>query len=225
MDNMQRTLLHKSGKYLSLNANRLRQAVARQYGLVARRPDGDFPFPVGRAFAERLGYAPDILNTLPQAAVESFTGISNPVALADLRSGETVLDLGCGAGCDTILIGRQVGPMGRAIGIDLAPEMVNKAKANTAEAGLSQVDIYLAPAEQLPLASNTVDAAIVNGIFNLCASKEAVAAEIWRVLKPGGRLLVSEIVLQMPDDGTTTFQVCSLADAPSPEEALAKWFS
>lgn len=209
----------------SLNADALRRAVAQQYGRVAAQPDGDFPFPVGRAFAESLGYRPDLLDTLPASAVESFTGISNPLAFAGLQPSETVLDVGCGAGVDTLLIARQVGPTGRVIGVDLAPEMVDKARANAASLGLAQVDIHLAPAERLPLNNDTVDAVIVNGIFNLCPDKEAVAAEIWRVLKPGGRLLVSEIVLQLPEDEAATFQTCSLADAPSPEEALAQWFS
>lgn len=208
----------------SLNADTLRQAVARQYGQVAVRPDGDFPFPVGRTFAESLGYPPDLLDTLPPSAVESFTGISNPLVFADLQPGEVVLDLGCGAGVDTILMARQVGPAGRVIGVDLAPEMVNKARTNAADQGLSRVDIRLAPAEKLPLDDDSVDAVVVNGIFNLCASKEVIAAEIWRVLKPGGRLLVSEIVLQMSDE-KAALQVCSLGDAPSPEEALAQWFS
>jgi len=208
-----------------LNTDTLSQAVARQYGQVAVRPNGDFPFPVGRTFAESLGYPSNLLDTLPSSAVESFTGISNPLAFANLKSGEVALDLGCGAGVDTILIARQVGAAGRVVGVDLSPEMVNKARANAAEQGLSQVDIRLAPAEKLPLDDNSVDAAVVNGIFNLCASKEAIAAEIWRVLKPGGRLLASEIVLQLPDDETTVFQTCSLGDAPSPEEALAQWFS
>lgn len=208
-----------------LNTDALRQAVARQYGQVANRPDGDFPFPVGRAFAERLGYDPEILATLPVSAVDAFTGISNPLALAGLQAGETVLDLGCGAGVDTLLIARQVGPAGRVIGVDLAPEMVDRARRNIIAEGLSQIDIHLAPAEKLPLADNRVEAVIVNGIFNLCASKEAVAAEIWRVLKPGGRLLVSEIVLQWPAEAVTAFQACALADTPSPEATLAKWFS
>jgi len=209
----------------TLSSDALRQAVARQYGQVAIRPDGEFPFPVGRAFAEEIGYKPEILDTLPVSAVDAFTGISNPLALADLQAGETVLDLGCGAGVDTLLIARQVGPAGRVIGVDLAPEMVDRARHNITVQGLTQVDIYLGPAEHLPLDDNSVDAVIVNGIFNLCPSKEAVAAEIWRVLKPGGRLLVSEIVLHLPDEAVASFQACSLADVPSPEATLAKWFS
>ncbi len=209
----------------AINRDTLRQAVARQYGQVAVEPEGNFPFPVGRAFAESLGYPSNLLDTLPPSAVASFTGISNPVAFANLQAGEVVLDLGCGAGVDTILMARQVGPTGRVIGVDLAPEMVNKARANAAGQGLSQVDIRLALAEKLPLDGDMVDAVIVNGIFNLCASKEVIAAEIWRVLKPGGRLLVSEIILHTLGEEVSSLQVCSLGDAPSPEEALAQWFS
>ncbi len=206
-----------------MKADSLQEAVARQYGQVAAQPDGDFPFPVGRDFAERLGYAPELLDTLPETAVSRFTGISNPLLFADLQPGETVVDLGCGAGMDLILSARQVGENGRAIGIDLAPEMINAARAHTA--GLPQAEIHLAPAEALPLPDNSVDAVIVNGIFNLCPNKERVAAEIWRVLKGNGRLLVSEIILQLTDDEATHYQTCSLGSGGSPEEALAKWFS
>ena len=208
-----------------MNTDTLRQAVARQYGQVAAQPAGKFPFPVGRDFAEELGYAPDLLDTLPETAVARFTGISNPLAHANLQPGETVLDLGCGAGMDLILSARQVGEDGYAIGIDLAPEMVDSARRHVADQALTHVEVHLAPAEDLPLSDDSVDAVIVNGIFNLCPSKEAVASEIVRVLKPGGRLLVSEITLHLSDEEAAYYQVCSLGDRPSPEEALAKWFS
>jgi SAM-dependent methyltransferase len=209
----------------SFDGTALRRAVAQKYGQVAVRPAGDHPFPVGRAFAETVGYSSQVLDSLPSAAVESFTGISNPLAYADLRPGEAVLDLGCGAGTDTLLAARQVGPTGWVIGVDLAEEMVAKARGNVAALNLSHAEIRLAAAEDLPLDDQTMDAVIVNGIFNLCPSKEAVATEIWRVLKPGGRLLVSEIVLQMPDEEAAAFQPASLANTSSPEAALAKWFS
>jgi SAM-dependent methyltransferase len=206
-----------------MKSDTLQQAVAQQYGQVAVQPDGQFPFPVGRDFAEKLGYAPELLDTLPEAAVSRFTGISNPLIFADLQPGETVVDLGCGAGMDLILSARQVGENGRAIGIDLAPEMVDAARAHTA--GIPQAEVHLAAADSLPLENNSVDVVIVNGIFNLCPSKERVAAEVWRVLRGNGRLLASEIILQMTDDEATDFEVCSLGDASAPEAALAKWFS
>lgn len=207
------------------NAEALHQAVAGQYDRVARQPEGAHPFAVGRAFAEGLGYPADLLDSLPAAAVAAFTGISYPLASAELQPGETVLDVGCGAGMDTILAARQVGPTGQVIGLDLAPAMVERAQATVAEAGLTQVEIRLGLAEAIPLEEETVDAVIVNGIFNLCPGKEAVAAEIWRVLKPGGRLLVSEIFLQIPDAEAASFPTCSLLDNNAPEEALAQWFS
>jgi arsenite methyltransferase len=184
----------------NMTADDIRAAVAETYGRVARQPNGQHPFPVGRAFAESLGYPPEVLDGLPSQAVEAFTGISFPLRYADLQPGETVLDLGCGAGMDTILMARQVGPAGKVHSLDRCADMLERARASAALAGLKNVTFHLAPAETIPLDDGSVDAVITNGILNLCPSKEIVVDEIHRILRPGGRLLVSEIMLLVGDD-------------------------
>ena len=179
----------------TMTSDAIRAAVAEQYGRVARQPAGQHPFPVGRAFAESLGYPPDVLDSLPHSAVDAFAGISYPLARANLQPGETVLDLGCGAGMDTILIARQIGPTGWVHSLDLSADMLECARANVTAAGLDNVTFHQKPAEEIPLGENTLDAAIINGILNLCPMKEVVVGEVQRVLRSGGRLLVSEIVL------------------------------
>ncbi len=179
----------------AMTAEAIRVAVAEQYGRVARQPAGQHPFPVGRAFAESLGYPAAVLDSLPRSAVDAFAGISYPLAYADLQPGETVLDLGCGAGLDTILIARQIGPKGWVHSLDLSDKMLQSARASVAMAGLDNVTFHQTPAEEIPLGAGSVDAVIINGLLNLCPVKESVVSEVQRVLQSGGRLLVSEIVL------------------------------
>ncbi len=207
-----------------LTPNELRTAVAEQYGKVALQPRGRFPFPVGRAFAESLGYPPGLLNTLPRAAVDAFAGISYPLKFADLQPGERVLDLGCGAAMDTILSARQVGPTGHVYGLDLSEAMLECARANVAAAGLGNVTLHRAPAEEIPVEGGSVDVVVVNGIFNLCPNKEAVMKEVYRVLHPGGRAIVSEIVLREDDDASWVGSTCDLGDGKLSGQSLDKWF-
>jgi len=207
-----------------LTPDAIRAAVADQYGRVARQPDGRFPFPVGRAFAESLGYSPEVLDSLPQRAVDAFAGISNPLAHANLQPGETVFDLGCGAGMDTILSARQVGPTGQVHSLDLSAEMLECTRANVAAAGLDNVTLHHAPAEAVPLGDGSVDVVTVNGIFNLCPIKEQVMSEVYRVLRPAGRLLVSEIVIREPDGADWIGETCDLGSEHLSDRTLEKWF-
>lgn len=207
-----------------MTSEELRLAVADKYGEVAADPNGRHPFPVGRVFAESLGYTPDILDALPPTAVSSFAGISNPLAHADLQPGETVLDLGCGAGMDSILAARQVGPAGHVHGLDLSTEMVASARANARGAGVDNITFHQAPAEDTPLDDASVDVVIVNGIFNLCPAKEPVMNEVHRLLRPGGRLLASEIVFWGAGGEILAGAACDLGGAGLRGLTLDNWF-
>jgi len=174
----------------------IKAAVADRYGLVATSPGAKFNFPVGRKFAESVGYPSDVLDGLPAGMWESFTGAGNPQAFVDAQPGETLLDLGCGAGLDLYLSAQKVGPTGNLIGLDLSEPMLSKARVNLASLGISNVTWLQAPADAVPLPDNSVDLVTANGIYNLSPDKDAVMREVSRVLKPGGRTIFAEIVLK-----------------------------
>jgi arsenite methyltransferase len=171
----------------------LRAQVQQKYRQVALEPDAPFHFHTGRSLATRLGYPAAAVDRLPDAAVESFAGVGNPFALRGLAPGERVVDVGCGAGFDTILAAEQVGPHGRVIGVDMTPEMLAKARDTVAELGLDHVEIREGLAEQLPVDDDWADVVISNGVINLCPDKATVFAEIHRVLRPGGTLQFADI--------------------------------
>ena len=191
-----------------LSPTALRAAVRERYASVAQHPERPESFRVGRDFAVALGYPPELLDTVPSAATEAFTGVATPIFATDLRPGETVLDLGCGGGLDLILAARAVGPSGRAVGVDMAEAMVARAAANLRALGLEQAGAVVAFAEALPLASAAVDCVVANGILNLAADKAAVLAEVARVLRPGGRFILAETTLRhaLPPDSIQSIE-------------------
>jgi arsenite methyltransferase len=183
----------------SIDGQTVRDEVSKVYSRVASDPHGEFHFHRGPTYAaELLGYDPAELAALPSECVAAFAGIANPHAIAPLLSGETVLDIGCGTGTDLLIAASRVGPNGRAIGIDMTEAMRDRALSCAAAAGLSNVEVHLADATALPLPDGSIDVVISNGVLNLVPEKDKAFAELWRVLRPGGRLQLGDIVLNAP---------------------------
>jgi len=176
----------------------LRDKVREVYSAAAHSPTGQHPFPVGRAFAESLGYPAALLDSLPSAAVEAFAGVSNVSLFAEIPEGATVLDLGCGAGLDSLIAARRVGMSGKVIGTDFSGTMLDRARGAVQEAAIQNASFEQADAEHLPLGPASVDVALVNGIFNLNPAREAIFRELARVLRPGGLVYAAELLLASP---------------------------
>jgi arsenite methyltransferase len=182
--------------------------VQDMYRHVAEQPDGAYHFEMGRSLAERLGYPTDLLDQLPAGAVESFAGVGYFLDLADLQLGDRVLDLGSGSGMDAFAAANLVGPTGSVIGVDFTPEQLAKARRLAAHAGLAQVEFIEGRIEQLLVSDASVDCVISNGVINLSPDKARVFAEAARVLRPGGRLAIADIVTEQ----TLTDAIVSNAD-------------
>ena len=183
---------------LSVDPKLLREEVKEKYREVACNPRGEFHFHTGRRAAQRVGYDPEVVDPLPDAAVESFAGVANPFALRRLQKGEKVVDAGSGAGFDCFVAARQVGAEGRVIGVDMLDAMLEKARASARMLGLGNVEFREGLLEELPVEDGWADVVISNGVFNLCADKRQAFQEAWRVLRRGGHLQFADIANGKP---------------------------
>jgi arsenite methyltransferase len=182
---------------VEIDVELLKSEIKKTYASVSEQPQTEFIFPTGRAWAEDLDY-PDELASVPEAAVESFAGVANPWTMGRLAEGERVLDLGSGAGTDSLIAAQMVGEQGHVTGVDMTPEMLAKAQVAAAEMGAQNVDFVEAEAEHLPFPDASFDVVISNGVIDLIPDKDAVFTELYRVLTAGGRLQIADVTIQNP---------------------------
>jgi arsenite methyltransferase len=173
----------------------LREEIRKTYADVSTDQQREFIFPTGRAWAQELGYPEPELSRVPDASVESFAGVANHWLLGPIEPGSVVLDLGCGAGTDLLVAAQMTGPAGRVIGIDMTASMLDRARTSADDMGLGNVELHEALIEALPLDDASVDVVISNGVIDLVPDKDAVFDEIDRVLRPGGRLQLADVVI------------------------------
>ena len=186
---------------MNLQHAEIKRQIRIRFSNIAQSPESEQVFPVGPESAKVLGYDANEIDGLPVEVTESFSGVGNPLSLGKINLGQTVLDLGCGAGLDSILAARRVGQSGTVIGVDMTPEMLGKAKRNAVSAGVNNVEFHLTEADVIPIENETVDVVISNGVFNLCLDKPKVLSELNRILTSDGRLQMADILLH--DDVTT----------------------
>jgi arsenite methyltransferase len=182
---------------VEIDVELLKSEIKKTYASVSDEPEKDFIFPTGRAWAEDLGY-PEELANVPESAVESFAGVANPWAMGRLAAGERVLDLGSGAGTDSLIAAQMVGAHGHVTGVDMTSEMLSKARAAAAEMDVTNVEFVEGEAERLPFPDASFDVVISNGVIDLIPDKDAVFTELFRVLAPGGRIQVADVTIQNP---------------------------
>jgi arsenite methyltransferase len=178
--------------------NELRREIRKEYREVAEHPDRGFHFHTGRALARIVEYRDEWLEGIPESVVASFAGTGNPFSIKTLAPGERVVDLGCGAGIDSFIAARQVGPEGAVVGIDMTPEMLERARAAQAVTGIEQLEFKEGYLEEIPVEDGWADVVISNGVVNLSPDKGEVFGEIHRVLKPGGRIQIADILVSRP---------------------------
>ncbi|MEO7245932.1 MAG: methyltransferase domain-containing protein [Rubrivivax sp.] len=183
---------------LPVDPVQLREQVKSKYRDVAIDPHGEFHFHTGRPLARRLGYDSSVVDAMPDVAVESFAGVANPFSTQRMAPGERVVDAGSGAGFDCFIAANQVGPDGSVIGVDMLDEMLGKSRDSARQMGLRNVEFREGLLEKIPVEDAWTDVVISNGVINLCADKKQVFQEIWRVLRPGGRLQFADIANSKP---------------------------
>jgi len=185
-----------------IDRDELRRFISEKYRDVATNPELGFHFHTGRPLALMLGYPTELIDRLPTANLASFAGTGNPFLFGDLHPGERVIDVGCGAGLDTLIAAQQVGSSGQVVGVDMTPEMREKTQEGARLMGLANVEVREGFAEALPVADGFADVIISNGVVNLCPDKRAVFGEMLRVLKPGGRIQIGDILVhkEVPQD-------------------------
>jgi arsenite methyltransferase len=176
----------------------LKCEIKKTYARVSQEPEEDFIFPTGRAWILDLDYPHDLVERVPEAAAESFAGVANPFALGTLERGEAVLDIGSGAGSDSLVAAQMVGPEGSVTGLDMTPEMLAKARSAAADMGATNLTFVEGEAENLPFEDESFDVVISNGVIDLIPDKDAVYSEIHRVLRPGGRIQIADVTIQNP---------------------------
>jgi SAM-dependent methyltransferase len=184
-----------SSTEISVDIEVLRGEIRKTYTDVSVDREREFIFPTGRAWARQLGYPEPELSRVPDASVESFAGVASHWTLGRIEPGQVVLDLGCGAGTDVLIAAQMTGPTGRVIGVDMTPAMLEQARASAVQMGLQNVELHESLIESLPIEHASVDVVISNGVIDLVPDKEAVFDEIDRVLRPGGRMQIADVVI------------------------------
>jgi arsenite methyltransferase len=192
------TEAHANHAVRGLDREALRREVRNEYREVARNPDRGFHFHTGRKLARIVEYRQEWLDGIPEPVIACFAGTGNPFRMGPLEPGARVVDLGCGAGIDSFIAARQVGPEGAVVGIDMTPEMLATARSAKAETGMEQLEFRLGYLEQIPVVDRWADVVISNGVMNLCPDKDTAFREIRRVLKPGGHLQIADILVSRP---------------------------
>jgi SAM-dependent methyltransferase len=194
-DSKTKNQLESSG-FSTDDKERIRASIKKKYRAVSSSAEGYFKYPVGKAGAILLGYDTKILEEIPAEMLDSFCGVGNPFAIDRIKEGDIVLDIGCGAGFDLLVGSRLVESCGKVLGVDLTEEMVDRARENLEAMKVKNSEIHHISSEQLPFADNSFDVVISNGVINLSPDKPRIFAEIYRVLKKGGRLQFADIILE-----------------------------